>query len=275
MLKKTKILFILFLLPAFLFAQEENYVANVASVRFELQKIKTIGSELRIYFLITNTATEDVELTLRANEHLLWDGLGNEYSSNTEIIANEVMKSSSFVKKNFISGIPIKACFVFKDNNASEVENIELLQIKTNLGNIRINNIPVPFGVQPNPINDNYTIEIEDNVFLKITNIEAEGEKLRIYFLTENKNAKDVEVSLRANSQRIIDETGTVFTSNLMEYASEIRKSTSMQSTNLVQDVPVKGYFEFPGAANVQKISLFEMQCFNNSYRLKNLDLGE
>jgi hypothetical protein len=275
MLKKTKLLFILFLLPTFIFAQEENYVANVSSVRFELQKIKAIGSELRVYFLITNTATEDVELTLRANEHLLWDGLGNEYSSNTEIIANEVMKSSSFVKKNFISGIPIKACFVFKDNNAFEVKNIELLQIKTNLGNIRINNIPVPFGVQPNPIKDNNTIEIEDNVFLKITDVQSEGENLRMYFLTENQNAKDVEVRLRANSQRIIDDKGTVFTSNLMEYASEIRKSTSMQSTNLVQDVPVKGYFEFPGAANIQAISLFDMQCFNNSYRLKNLNLGE
>ena len=239
---------------------------NQGEVRFALQNVKAIGEELRFYFLITNTGDKDTTLMIRANEHKLYDGKGNEFTSSMLIIGDKKMKGSSFDTKTYIKDIPIKACIIFNTNNVSELTLVKLLQIKVNKSAIRLNNIQIPL-----PALGKNTIEIENDLILQITEIKAEGEHLRLHFILVNKSAQDIQVTFRGNNQRIVDNSATEFTSNAVEFASQRRTGTSMVSSTMVKDVPIKGYFEFPNAAAVKQILLFEMKTFQNNFRMKNL----
>lgn len=249
---------------------QKDFKVTVEEMQFELQRVKPIGNELRFYFLITNTGANDKEITLRANEHNAWDENGNQYASNKEIIASTIRTSSSFERNNMIPEISLKACFIFNENNISELKNVKLLQVVSNFGDVRINDIPVPYNCEPKPDMPNL-IEVEDRVFMSIQKISKSGENLRLEFLIVNKTDKDVEASLRGSGHRIVDSDGTEYVSNSIELASVKRNGSSFQTTNLVQDVPIKGYIEFQGAANIDKIMLFELSMFRNIYRIKNL----
>jgi len=251
-------------------AQNENFTAATNDIQFELQRVKPIGNELRFYFMMTNTGAADTVITLRANDHKVWDEKGNEYDSYKEVFSNSERTSSSFERRNLIPGVGIKVCFIFNKNNISELSRVKLLQLESNLGIVRIEDIPVPYNTEPKPDMPNLT-EVEDRVFMSIQNISQEGEALRLNFLIVNKTEKDVEVKLRGSGHRIVDAQGTEYTSNTIELASVQRSGSSFQTSNLVQDVPIKVFIEFPGAAGADKIMLFELDMFGNTYRLKEL----
>lgn len=271
-MKKTFLFLVagLFAVTALMAQAQKNYTATVGEMQFELQRAKPIGEELRFYFMITNTGAKDTEISLRANQHKVWDANGNQYDSYKEVIANSVRKSSSFEKRNMIPEIGLKSCFIFKENNISELDRVKLLQVKSSLGNVRIKDIPIPYNTQKKPDMPNL-IEVEDRVFMSIQNIKEEGEDLRFEFLLVNKTDKDVEATLRGSGHRIVDAQGNEYASKTIELASVERSGSSFQTTNLVQDIPIKGYVEFPGAANVEKIMLLELSMFRNTYRLKDL----
>ena len=253
-------------------AQNENFTAATNDIQFELQRVKPIGNELRFYFMVTNMGANDTIITLRANEHKAWDDKGNQYDSHKEVFSNSVRTSSSFERLTLIPGIGIKVCFIFNKNNISELSRVKLLQLESNLGIVRTADIPVPYNTEPKPDMPNL-MEVEDRVFMSIQNISQEGEDLRLNFLLVNKADKDVEASLRGSGHRIVDAQGTEYTSNIIELASVQRSGSSFQKTNLVQDVPINGFIEFPGAGSAEKIMLFELTMFGNTYRLKNLDV--
>jgi hypothetical protein len=254
-------------------AQTGNYTAATTDVQFELQRVKPIGNELRFYFMITNMGETDAEITLRANDHKAWDDKGNAYDSYKEVFSNSVRTSSSFEKRTLIPGVGIKVCIIFNENNISELNRVKMLQLESNLGIVRISDIPVPSNTEPKPDMPNL-IEVEDRVFMSIQNISREGEALRLNFLTVNKTEKDIEAVLRGTGHRIIDAQGNEYQSKIIELASVQRSGSSFQKTNLVQDVPVNGFIEFPGAANTEKIMLFELSMFGNTYRLKDLEVN-
>lgn len=251
-------------------AQTANYRAAASDVQFQLLSVKPIGNELRFNVMITNKGAADTEITLRANDHNAWDDAGNQYDSYKEVFSNSVRTSSSFEKRNLIPGVGIKVCFIFNKNNISELNRVKLLQLKTNLGDVRIADIPVPFNTDPKPDMPNL-IEVEDGVFMSIQNISTEEDALRLNFLLVNKTEKDVEASLRGSGHRIVDAQGTEYPSKTIELALVQRSGSSFQISNLVQDVPINGFIEFPGAANTKKIMLFELSMFGNTYRLKDL----
>ncbi len=262
----TLFLFLIFSLNSIeTFANEAINDAN-SDVRFELQDVKSIGEELRFYFLITNTNDRDTVLMIRANEHKLFDGKGNEYTSTVVFVGEEKISGSSFVKKTFIKDIPLQACIVFKQNNVAEMDLAKLLQIKVNNAFIRLKDIAVA-----KPKLEKNTIEIEKDVFLQITEIKVEGDNLRFYFKVTNKTSKDIKLILRANNQRIVDDAGLEYTSSILEFASQKCTGSSMITSNLVSEIPIVGYFEFSNAAKAKQIMLFEMIAFQNNFRLKNL----
>jgi hypothetical protein len=269
MLKKLFLLPIFILWSASVYSQTQAAIiasANIAEVRFDLQEVRAIGEELRFYFIVTNTAPVDTTLSIRANDHKLYDGKGNEYSSNLLLMGDKRIKGSSFVTQNFIQNIPIKMCFIFNKNNVAELSTIKLIQIKAGKSAFRMSNLVVAKRtLQKN------TIELEYNLFLQITEIKAEGDHLRFHFVVVNKTNKDIKLTFRGTNQRMVDNTGTEYTSNAVEFGSTRRTGTGMVSNILVQDIPIKGYFEFPNAANAETIMLFELKTFYNNFRLKNL----
>lgn len=266
----TKILtftMFIFLLNNTIFAHQNTAPTESNSVvRFDLQKVKAIGEELRFYFLITNTNDMDTVLTIRANEHKLYDGKGNEYTSSQIIVGEQKMSGSSYVKKTFIKDIPLQACIIFKNNNVSELPAAKLLQLNVNKTIMRFTDIKIA-----QPTSEKNTIELENNVFLQITEIKPEGENLKIYFKVTNKNEKDIKLTLRANNQRIVDDAGLEYKSTILEFASQKNGGSSMISSNLVSEIPIVGCFEFPNAAKLKQIMLFEMIAFENNFRLKQL----
>lgn len=126
---------------------------------------------------------------------------------------------------------------------------------------IAIKDLMVPVPANPN-LNDPSVTEIFKNVYMRWTKAEETASGLKLNFVVENKNSKDLEIQFRAyNKAKIIDNEGN-------SYEADI---TLRDNMNFIADTPIAGNITLDKPVKVSEIALLEFSSRFFDYKIRKI----